>query len=423
MGIACKKSQFGITRLERHRCRDHFDGCFALGILILSVLRAFPTTGHSKELRTGSGVLMPARPAARTIRLWTKSIGTTSRISRSHGRGNSTISVIRIPKSRRSWSTASSISRSAPAAPSLRRMPEPARRCGHGDPPQDTREQRAARTYARGVAYWTDGTEERIVTITPGFRLVALNAKTGLPVPNFGINGTVDLFEALDLDFKGDITGRIGNSSPPVVSNGVVIVGPALTPEYPDAKQREGRRDGLRCSHRQEAVGLSYHSAQRRTRYDTWLNNPTNTPVTPASGARSPPTKSSGMCTSTSKTRPTIHTAGIVPGANLFSSLPRLSRYQDRQDDLVPPTGPPRHLGLRHAAAPDAAQHQCRWQTGQGGRPDRESRHSHTFLTAPTDSRYGRSRRLQFRKPMFRENGLRRHSPFHQSRRDSMCRG
>src|SRR6516162_11934018 len=36
-------------------------------------------------------------------------------------------------------------------------------------PPQDTREQRAARTYARGVAYWTDGTDERIVTITPGF--------------------------------------------------------------------------------------------------------------------------------------------------------------------------------------------------------------------------------------------------------------
>src|SRR4029453_18593997 len=44
-------------------------------------------------------------------------------------------------------------------------------------PPQDDRETRAARTYARGVAYWKDGAEERIVTITPGFRLVALDLK------------------------------------------------------------------------------------------------------------------------------------------------------------------------------------------------------------------------------------------------------
>jgi len=45
---------------------------------------------------------------------------------------------------------------------------------------------RIGRKYARGVAYWTDGTEERIVTITPGFQLVELNAKTGLPVGGFG---------------------------------------------------------------------------------------------------------------------------------------------------------------------------------------------------------------------------------------------
>src|SRR5262245_8287162 len=87
-------------------------------------------------------------------------------------------------------------------------------------PPQDDREARAARTYARSVAYWKDGAEERIVTITPGFRLVSLDLKSGTPVPSFGRNGTVDLFEALDLDFPGDIVGRIGNSSPPVISNG-----------------------------------------------------------------------------------------------------------------------------------------------------------------------------------------------------------
>ena len=44
----------------------------------------------------------------------------------------------------------------------------------------------------RGLAYWTDGREERILYVTPGYRLVALNAKTGQPVAGFGQNGVVD---------------------------------------------------------------------------------------------------------------------------------------------------------------------------------------------------------------------------------------
>ena len=33
----------------------------------------------------------------------------------------------------------------------------------------------------RGLAYWTDGKEERILYVTPGYRLIALDAKTGAP--------------------------------------------------------------------------------------------------------------------------------------------------------------------------------------------------------------------------------------------------
>jgi quinoprotein glucose dehydrogenase len=89
---------------------------------------------------------------------------------------------------------------------------------------------RAPRKVHRGVAYWTDGNEERIVLVTPGFQLVALDAKTGRPVPGFGQGGIVDLFTQLDLDVKLDPIGRIGNSSPPVISNDVIVVGPALQP-------------------------------------------------------------------------------------------------------------------------------------------------------------------------------------------------
>ena len=49
---------------------------------------------------------------------------------------------------------------------------------------------------AGALAYWAGRPRnERIVVITPGFRLVALNARTGVPVPGFGRNGIVDLFE------------------------------------------------------------------------------------------------------------------------------------------------------------------------------------------------------------------------------------
>jgi len=139
-------------------------------------------------------------------------------------------------------------------------------------PPQDEREARPARTYARGVAFWKDGNEERIVTITPGFRLVALDAKTGVPVPGFGRNGSVDLFESLDLDFQGDLVGRIGNSSPPVISNGVIMVGPALTPSTPSYKNVKG--DVMGFDVRTGKKLWVFHTIPRKGEfgYETWLN-------------------------------------------------------------------------------------------------------------------------------------------------------
>src|SRR5216117_3335296 len=78
----------------------------------------------------------------------------------------------------------------------------------------------------RGLAYWTDGREERILYVTPGYRLLALNAKTGVPVPGFGNNGAVDL--KLDDDQEIDlITGEVGLHSTPIVAKDVVIVGAA----------------------------------------------------------------------------------------------------------------------------------------------------------------------------------------------------
>ena len=45
----------------------------------------------------------------------------------------------------------------------------------------------------RGLAYWSDGRDARILYVTPGYRLIALDAKTGMRVAGFGANGAVDL--------------------------------------------------------------------------------------------------------------------------------------------------------------------------------------------------------------------------------------
>lgn len=83
----------------------------------------------------------------------------------------------------------------------------------------------------RGVAYWTDGKgDERILTVTPGYHLVALNAKTGLPVQSFGRNGIVDLKTELDQPGLDLTTADIGLNAPPAVGNNVVVVGAAHTP-------------------------------------------------------------------------------------------------------------------------------------------------------------------------------------------------
>src|SRR5260370_15896904 len=73
----------------------------------------------------------------------------------------------------------------------------------------------------RGVAYWTDGKgDDRVLYVTTGYRLVALNAKNGAVITSFGKDGIVDLKvggvkgnnEQIHLE-----TGEIRIPSPPIL--------------------------------------------------------------------------------------------------------------------------------------------------------------------------------------------------------------
>lgn len=85
------------------------------------------------------------------------------------------------------------------------------------------------RLSGRGLAYWTDGTEERIVYVTPGYRLIALDANTGRPIPDFGQRGIVDL--KLEADQHMDpVDSDIGLQAAPIIANDVIVVGAAHSP-------------------------------------------------------------------------------------------------------------------------------------------------------------------------------------------------
>src|SRR6185312_10057549 len=74
-----------------------------------------------------------------------------------------------------------------------------------------------------------DGRDERILYITTGYRLVALDARTGVHIASFGRDGIVDLKEGVVFGKEQQIdlvTGEIGvHSTPAVTSDGVVMIG------------------------------------------------------------------------------------------------------------------------------------------------------------------------------------------------------
>jgi glucose dehydrogenase len=85
------------------------------------------------------------------------------------------------------------------------------------------------RLSGRGLAYWSDGKQERILFVTPGYRLIALDAATGRPIPSFGADGIIDLKENDD-QVMDPVTGEIGLHAAPIVVRNVIVVGAAHLP-------------------------------------------------------------------------------------------------------------------------------------------------------------------------------------------------
>ncbi len=131
----------------------------------------------------------------------------------------------------------------------------------------------------RGLSYWSDGKgDDRILYVTPGYQLVALDAGTGSLIKAFGRNGLVDLkqYAVYGVNQKIDpINGEIGlHATPAVTKSGVVLVGSAF---------REGRTSKTSNNTKGMVLAFDVHTGRKLWQFntiprpgefgnDTWLN-------------------------------------------------------------------------------------------------------------------------------------------------------
>src|SRR6516225_3050026 len=127
----------------------------------------------------------------------------------------------------------------------------------------------------RGLAYWSDGKEQRILYVTPGYRLVALDAKTGSRIPTFGDGGAVDLKLNDDQIIEPDLTtGEIGVQSAPVIGRDTIIIGAAFREGYTPKSMRNNKGYVRGFDVRTGRRLWIFHTIPKKGEfgYDTWLD-------------------------------------------------------------------------------------------------------------------------------------------------------
>ena len=132
----------------------------------------------------------------------------------------------------------------------------------------------------RGLAYWSDGGEKRILYVTPGYRLVSLDAHTGQRVASFGEGGEVDLKKDWDQVVWPDlVTGEAGLHATPLVVNDTVVVGAAFKEGFTPARMNNNKGYVRAFDVRTGKRLWTFHNIPKKGEfgYDTWLDGSADT--------------------------------------------------------------------------------------------------------------------------------------------------
>ena len=210
----------------------------------------------------------------------------------------------------------------------------------------------------RGLAYWTDGREERILYVTPGYRLVALNAKTGTPVAGFGADGIVDLkLEDDQVDRSDERRDRPARHADGREERRHRRRRREDRREPEELSERERVRPRLRRQDRQAALDLPHDPAAGRIRQRhlgkgiVGLHRQHRRLGADLDRRRARPGVSAGRNADRRLLR--RPSAGQRP----VRRKPRRRRSPDRQAQVALPARPPRHLGHGHPLRADSGRH------------------------------------------------------------------
>ena len=276
----------------------------------------------------------------------------------------------------------------------------------------------------RDVAYWTDGQgDERIFMVTIGYQLVALEAKTGIPIQSFGQNGILDLKQNND-QVLDPITGEIGLNTGPVVAKDVVIVG---------AAHRAGNAPRSRTNAKGYIRGFDVKTGKRLWIFhtipqpgefgnETWEKDSWS--YSGNAGVWGPFSVDEELETGVPARRTVDGRLfrWTPAGQQPLHRVARGGRPAHGEAQMALPVRPPRHLGLRPSVRADSGRrygrrqaHQSRCGSKQAGFPLR--------VRSP-DGRAGLAdcRNAPSKRARCRANGIRRRSRFRPSPRRSSFR-
>ena len=262
-----------------------------------------------------------------------------------------------------------------------------------------------------------------IVYVTPGYQLVALDAKTGAPVAGFGKNGIVDLKteddQEMDLDHRRDRPAR-GADHREGRHRRRRRAPAGRRAEEQD--QREGLRPRLRRADRQAALDLPHDSAAGEFGNDTWEKDSwsytgnagvwAQMSVDEELGLRLPAGRAADrrlLRRPSSRRRP-------------VRREPRRARPEDRQAQVALPARAPRHLGHGHPVRADPRGHHRQRPADQGGRAADQAGLAVRVRSRRPASRSGRSKSGRSKRAPCRASGIRRRSRSSPSRRRSSAR-
>ena len=120
----------------------------------------------------------------------------------------------------------------------------------------------------RGLAYWTDGTEQRLLLGTNDARLVSIDLRTGEPDPDFGVDGSVDIMVGI----RDAVRGTNFAARRALIAGDVVVVGNAIADGFRTKEMPPG--DVQAYDVRTGRKLWTFHTIPREYEagYETWLN-------------------------------------------------------------------------------------------------------------------------------------------------------